>query len=202
MLIEDFVLYSDDHFESHEFLAKHVFKSNQWTLSTAMKFRPKFFWKWSFFDPNQQPLKSVEPFERNLRALFISTLSTALNLVHWNSCPKLANFPSYFSQLCNFPGEATFEKHADPEKKNWNSRKSHANSRNLLEPFLRSRKEENLYGHCAMNNAGKILSNGFTLLRGCWFWSKKLLFRKNFDENFDAVERVTMPVKILFFSRS
>ena len=37
-----------------------------------MKFRPKFFWKRSFFDQNQQPLKSVEPFERILRALFIS----------------------------------------------------------------------------------------------------------------------------------
>ena len=42
------------------------------TLSTVMKFRLKFFWKWSFFDQNQRPLKSVEPFERNLRALFIS----------------------------------------------------------------------------------------------------------------------------------
>jgi len=40
-----------------------------------MKFRPKFFWKWSFFDQNQQPLKDVEPFERILRALFISQCS-------------------------------------------------------------------------------------------------------------------------------
>jgi len=43
------------------------------------------------------------------------------------------------------------------------------------------------------------------LLRGCWFWSKKLLFRKNFNENFNVVERVTShhnPVKILFFSWS
>jgi len=39
------------------------------TPSTAMKFRPKFFWKWSFFDQNHQPLKGVEPFERFLRAL-------------------------------------------------------------------------------------------------------------------------------------
>jgi len=37
-----------------------------------MKFRPKFFWKRSFFNQNQQPLKGVEPFERILRALFIS----------------------------------------------------------------------------------------------------------------------------------
>jgi len=46
------------------------------TPSTAMKFRmkfrPKFFWKRSFFDQNQQPLKSIEPFERILRALFMS----------------------------------------------------------------------------------------------------------------------------------
>jgi len=32
------------------------------------------------------------------------TLSTALNLVHQNSFPKLANFPSYFTKLYNFPG--------------------------------------------------------------------------------------------------
>jgi len=42
------------------------------TPSTAMKFRPKFFWKWSFFDQIQQPLKGVEHFERIFRALFIS----------------------------------------------------------------------------------------------------------------------------------
>ena len=105
---------------------------------------------------------------------------------------KTCKFSSYFTQLCNFPEGVTFEKHADPQKRNRNSRKSRANSRNLLEPFLRSRKEENLYGHCAMNNARRNLSKGSTLLRGCWFWSKKLLFRKNFDENFNAVERVTV----------
>jgi len=38
--------------------------------------------------------------------------------------------------------------HADPGKKNPYSLKSRENSRNLLEAFLRSRKEENLYGHC------------------------------------------------------
>ena len=42
-----------------------------------------------------------------------------------------------------FPGGASFEKHADPKKKNQNSRKSRENSRNLLKAFLRSRKEEN-----------------------------------------------------------
>jgi len=60
-----------------------------------------------------------------------------------------------------------------------------------LEPvFLRSRKEENLYGHCDMNNARRILSKGFTPLRCCWFWSKNLHFQKNFGRNFIAVEGV------------
>jgi len=80
---------------------------------------------------------------------------------------------------------------ADPRKKNRNSRKSRENSRNLLEAFLRSRKEENLYGHCDVNNARRILSKGSTLLRGCWFWLKKLHFQKNFGWNFIAVEGVT-----------
>jgi len=82
------------------------------------------------------------------------------------------------------------EKHADPGKKNRNCRKSRQNSRNPLEAFLRSRKEENFYGHCDMNNARRILSKGSILLRGCWFWPKKLLFRKNFGRNFMAVEGV------------
>ena len=102
----------------------------------------------------------------SLLGFWLVTLSTALNLVHRNSFPKLANFPSYFTQLCNFPGGATFEKHADPEKKNRNSRKSRSNSRNLLEPFLRCRKEENLCGHCDMNNARRFLLKGSTLLKG------------------------------------
>jgi len=41
-------------------------------MKFRLKFRPKFFWKRSFFDQNQQPLKSIEPFERILRALFMS----------------------------------------------------------------------------------------------------------------------------------
>jgi len=45
-------------------------------------------------------------------------------------------------------GEANVEKHADPRKKNRNSRKSRETSRNLLEELLRFRKEENLHGHC------------------------------------------------------
>jgi len=65
-----------------------------------------------------------------------------------NPLHRLPNFIIFYSTSQKFRGGATFEKHADLDKKNRNSRKSRANSRNLLEPFLRSRKEENLYGHC------------------------------------------------------
>ena len=92
--------------------------------------------------------------------------------------------------MANFGG-VQFQQACKSRKKNRNSRKSRENSRNLLKAFLRSRKEENLYGHCDMNNVRRILSKGFTLLRGCWNWSKKLHFRKNFDANFIAVERIT-----------
>jgi hypothetical protein len=53
-----------------------------------------------------------------------------------------------------------------------------------------------------MNNARKILSQGSTLLRGCWFGMKKLRFQKNFGKNFNAVERVihtfSIPVMLNF----
>jgi len=42
------------------------------------------------------------------------------------------------------------------------------------------------YGQCP-----NILSKGSTLLRSCWFWSKKLRFQKNLDASFNAVERVS-----------
>jgi len=32
-----------------------------------------------------------------------------------------------------------------------------------------------------VDNAQKILSKGSTLLKGCWFWSKTLHSRKNFE---------------------
>jgi len=43
-----------------------------------------------------------------------------------------------------------------------------------------------------MNNARRILLKAPTLLRGCWFWSKKLHFQKNFGRNFIAVEGVRL----------
>jgi len=46
-----------------------------------------------------------------------------------------------------------------------------------------------------MNNDSRFLPKGSTLLRGCWFWSKKLHFQKNFGRNFIAVEGVSLVVK-------
>jgi len=102
------------------------------------------------------------------------------NLVHRNSLPKLSNFPWYFTQLGKFRGEANDEKHADPGKKNRNNRNSRENSRNLLEAFLRSRKEENLYGHCDMTARpyesckifrGRPRRNAFSKLVHRWYKS-------------------------------
>ena len=55
--------YKDFFFESVLFLSPHRYE---------ILLKPKFFWKWCFFDQHQEPLKSVQPFERILRALFIS----------------------------------------------------------------------------------------------------------------------------------
>jgi len=78
-------------------------------------------------------------------------------------------------------GRVHFRKACRSCKKDWNSRKSCASSRNLLEPFLRSRKEENLYGHCAINKARRILSKGSTLLL---FLVEKASFSKEFRSEF------------------
>ena len=110
-----------------------------------------------------------------------------MNLVHRNSFPKLSNFPWYFTQLGKFQGEANDEKHADPRKKNRNSRKSRKNSRNLLEIEKRRETVRALwYEQCPKNSF-----KGSTPLRGCWFWSENLHFQKNFCRNFIAVEGVT-----------
>ena len=93
------------------------------TPSTAMKFRPKFFWKWSFFDQNQQPLKSVEPFERNLRGLFISQcpykFSSFLDLRNASSRFRLFSRDFRLYGLF-FPGSACFSSLASPRNlPNW-----------------------------------------------------------------------------------
>jgi len=66
------------------------------------------------------------------------------------------------------------------------------NSVQILFFSLRSRKEKNLYRHCAINNARRILSKGPRLLRSSCFGSKKLHFQKNFGRNFNAEERITL----------
>jgi len=50
-----------------------------------------------------------------------------------------------------------------------------------------------------MNNDRRFLSKGSTLLKGCWFWSKKLHFQKNFGRNFIAVEGVNENFQIFQF---
>ena len=44
------------------------------------------------------------------------------------------------------------------------------------------------YEPCPKNSFKIFPKNSFTLLRGCWFWSKKLHFQKNFGRNSMAVE--------------
>ena len=87
------------------------------TPSTALKFPPKFFWKWSFFHQNQQPLQGVEPFERILRALFISQcpykFSSFLDLRNASNSFQL--FSRDFRLLrFFFPGSACFSTLASP----------------------------------------------------------------------------------------
>jgi len=82
-----------------------------------MKFRPNFFWKWSFFDQNQQPLKSVEPFERNLGALFISqcpyTFSSFFDLRNVSNRFRLFSRDFRLYGFF-FPGSACFSSLASP----------------------------------------------------------------------------------------
>jgi len=88
------------------------------TLSTALKFLPKFFWKRSFFIPNQQPLNNVEPCERIFRALFIAQcpykFSYFLDLRNGSSRFRL--FARDFRLFrFFFPGSACFPKVPPPE---------------------------------------------------------------------------------------
>jgi len=88
-----------------------------------MKFRPKFSWEWSFFDQNQQPLKSVEPFERILRALFIAQcpykFSSFLDLRNASNRFRLFS-PDFRLLRFFFPGSACFWTLASPRNlPNW-----------------------------------------------------------------------------------
>ena len=103
------------------FKKKHMY--DILTPSTAMKFRPKFFWKWSFFDQNQQPLESVEPFERILRALFI--LQCPYKFTSFLDLRNASNKFRLFSRDFRlygffFPGSACFSSLASPRNlSNW-----------------------------------------------------------------------------------
>jgi len=155
---------------------KHVWKLSLWGIEHVLVKR--FYWKRLVGIPRMRGRVTLAC-ETCLVCQLSVTLSTALNLVHRNSFPKL----SYFTQLCKFPGKASFEKHADPEKKNRNRRKSRANSRNLQEPLLRSRKEESLYGHCAMKNARRMPEEFCQKALHCWGvagFGKKASFSKEF----------------------
>jgi len=82
-----------------------------------MKFRQKFFWKRSFFDQNQQPRKSVEPFERILRALFISqcTYKFSSFLDRRNASKRFRLFSRDFRLFrFLFPGSTCFSTLAPP----------------------------------------------------------------------------------------
>jgi len=92
------------------------------TLTTALKFRKKFFWKWSFFDQKQQLLNNVEPFERILRALLIAQCPYKFSYFFdlrngssrfWLFARDFWLFRSFFSR------SACFSKVAPPE--NWQS---------------------------------------------------------------------------------
>ena len=83
-----------------------------------MKFRPKFFWKWSFSDQIQQPLKGVEPFERIVRALLISECPYKFSsfLDHRNASDRFRLFSRDFRLFrFFFPGSACFSTLASPQ---------------------------------------------------------------------------------------
>ena len=88
------------------------------TLSTAMKFASKFFRKWSFFEQNQQPLYSVEPFERIFRALLISQcpykFSSFLDLRNASKRFRLFSRDFWLFRFF-FPWSARFSKLSPPE---------------------------------------------------------------------------------------
>ena len=56
------------------------------------------------------------------------------------------------------------------------------------------------YEHCPKNSFKRL----YTLLGGCWFWSKKLHFQTNFGRNFIAVEggtKIDLKIQFLKLSR-
>jgi len=98
---------------------------------------------------------------------------------------KTFKFSIRFTQLGKSRGQAKDEKHADPGKKNRNSRKSREKSRNLLEAFLRSRVCTLWCEQCPKHSFNRPYT-----LKGLLVLVEKLRFQKNFGRNFIAVEGV------------
>jgi len=115
------------------------------------------------------------------------------SLVRWRRCVHDMHIPNSLVDMRSSSPRAPAQVAAVSHQSIFCEACSALSLRNLLEEFLRLRKEENLYGHCEMNNAWRFLSKGSTLWRGCWIWSKKLHFQKNFCRNFIAVEGVIFP---------
>jgi len=83
-----------------------------------MRFRPKFCWKWSFFNQNQ-PLNRAEPFERILGALFIPQCPYKFSsfLDFRNASNKFRLFsPDFRLFRFFFPGSACFSTLGLPPK--------------------------------------------------------------------------------------
>jgi len=119
------------------------------------------------------------------------TLSTALNLVHRNSFPNFHIFHNILLNFANFRGRPLSKSMQIPEKESKPSEIACKQSEPVRTVCKIEKRRE--FVRALWNEqriARRILSKGSTLLRGCWFWSEKLRFRKNFDENFNAVERV------------
>ena len=79
------------------------------------------------------------------------------------SFSKTFNFSIIFYSTCKISGRGQFRKECRSRKKNRNHWKSRTNSRTLLEPFLRSRKEKKLQGNWVTSNSQRILSKGSAL---------------------------------------
>jgi len=112
----------------------------------------------------------------------------------WSAKILFQNFQIFHNillNLANFGGRPMSKSMQIPQKRIETVGNHVKTGRNLLEAFVRSRKEENLYGHSDINNARRILSKGSTLWRGCWFWSKKLQISKEFRSEFHSGGGVT-----------
>jgi len=137
----------------------------RFTPSTVMKFGPKFFWKRSFFDQNQQPLKSVEPFERILRASFISQCPYKFFsfLNRRNASNRFRMYLRDFRMFpFFFPGSACFSSLASP--RNLPSWVKHYEK---LESFGKEFRWTKFIAVERVSNAGR--TTNFAPVKSLWF---------------------------------